>query len=206
MNNPAIQTLIGHLNQAERNQVADLLDYMTSVATSPNGHVPEGSIATLMNKQSPRIREVFSTLSKGMELPRIAPFDHKHTEAEWAQALGLDPNIAQSVKAALDGQEVAAGLQRRMGTDTSLPQNPITHKEVLEAAYDRHAGMSDPIERLSNEANHLTRRETIGRIGDFVAQNVTGHDYDASISNPEPVEAGSMRESITKALEGKSNA
>ena len=205
MDNPVIQTLIGHLNQAERNQVADLLDYMTSVATSPNGHVPERSIATLLNRQSPRIREVFSTLSKAMETPRIAPFDHKHTEAEWAQGLGLDPTIAQSVKSALDGQEVAATLQKKMGTDTSLPQAPTTHREVLEAAYDLH-NRPDPIERLSNEANHLTRRETLERIGDFVAQNVAGHDYDASISNPEPVEAGSMREAITKALEGKSNA
>ena len=204
MNNPAIQTLIGHLDQSERNQVADLLQYMTSVATSPNGHVPEGSIATLLNKQSPRVREVFSTLSKGMETPRIAPFDHKHTEAEWAQVLGLDPSVAQSVKAALDGQEVAATLQKKMGTDTGLPQGPITHKEVLEAAYDLH-NRPDPFERLSNEANHLTRRETIGRIGDFVAQNVAGHDYDASISHPQPVEAGSMRASITEALEGKSN-
>lgn len=204
MDNPAIQTLIGHLNQSERNQVADLLDYMTSVATSPNGHVPEGSIATLLNRQSPRIREVFSTLSKGMETPRIAPFDHKHTEAEWAQVLGLDPTVAQSVKAALDGQEVAHSLQRRMGTDTSLPETPVSHKEVLEAAYDLH-NRPDPIERLSNEANHLTRRETLERIGDFVAQNVAGHDYDASISNPQPVEAGSMRASITKAMEGNSN-
>lgn len=136
MNNPAVEKILGHLSHEERQQVEDVIHYLTEKASSSDGHIPEGSVATLLNRQPPRVREVFRLLSELVEFPRPAPFQPKMSEADHFELLGLDPEKSMTIKSALDGQEVAASLQDRMGTDATRKQDPISLREQIAAAME----------------------------------------------------------------------
>lgn len=135
---PAMRTITGHLAPEEVQELQDILVYLGEKV--PAGHLPEGSIAALFNKASPRVREVLSMIDQTMETPRVAPFAPKLSEADIAEGYGLDPQGSLTVKAALDGQHVMQSLQARMGSDKDLPDTPPSMTDVLSAAYDKHGG------------------------------------------------------------------
>ena len=139
-----IDTLVGHLTPDERRQVDDVLAYMTEKAGSdnPSGYLAEGSVASLLNKQPPRVREVFARFHGAAQTPRTMPFAEKWGERDYAEAAGLDPDVSETVLAALDGQEVTSRVIDRLGgSDADHPSDePLTTKEILSAAYDLHEG------------------------------------------------------------------
>lgn len=99
----------------------------------------EGSVGNLLNSLSPNVRKMFKAIDTAMETPRLAPFQPKMSEAEVADALGFDPYAATEIKAALDIQDVASGIQSRMGTDQP-DTSPPTMRDNIAAAFDAHAG------------------------------------------------------------------
>jgi len=137
-----INLLVGHLTPDERRQVDDVLAYMSEKAGpgNPNGYLAEGSIASLLNKQPPRIRQVFALFQDAAQTPRTMPFTEKWGERDYSEAAGLDPDVSETVLAALDGQEVTSRVIDRLGgSDADHPSNePLTTKEILSAAYDMH--------------------------------------------------------------------
>lgn len=124
------------LSPAGKQELVDLLDYMRERAY--NNSLPEGSIARLLNKQSPEIRDAMEVLSNVITHTRDRPFDEKWDEQQSAEALGLDPRAAEHLQAALDGEEVAGSLQQRMGSDRDLPVEPLTMADEISAAIDFH--------------------------------------------------------------------
>ncbi len=90
----------------------------------------------------PAVRNAFSQISELLETPRMEPFIDKWSEAQNASAMGLDPDAAVQVKAALDGSEVASRLQGRMGTDADRPDEPPSMRDQIEAAvsYQQNRG------------------------------------------------------------------
>lgn len=137
--NLGAQALIERLNDDEKEEAADLLDYLSEKASKGNsGIMAEGSIASLLNKASPKVREAFGTLSEMLETPRIAPFSPKMSERDHADALDLDPDQTELVKGVIDGQYVASSLLDRMGSDKDLPDEPPSTRDIIGAAYDAH--------------------------------------------------------------------
>jgi hypothetical protein len=131
--------LLNGLSRPQLEEFADAVDYLTSL--SQTGHVPErGGIGEIMNRLSPAVRERFDLLSQVMETPRVQPFAPKLSEADHANAMGFDPDLSQTVKAAMDGQYVAGKLQQRMGTDAQRKPDPISRRDQVAAAWEKHDG------------------------------------------------------------------
>ena len=114
-------------------------DWRSRVETAPATvfEVPgENGIGGVINRLSPPVREVFQLFSTMLETPRIAPFTPKMSEADYAATLGMVPENVETLKAALDQQEVMGRLQSRMGTDRTKPQEPISRREQIAAALE----------------------------------------------------------------------
>lgn len=136
-NNDAIAMLTKGLSPEEMQELVDILDYLGERV--PAGSLAEGSIATLLNKASPKVRTAISRVSSLMETPRMMPFSPKIPERLHAELLGLDPDTAEQTKAVLDTQEVADGVMKKMGGgDSTLPPKPISDREIIEAAMAKH--------------------------------------------------------------------
>ena len=136
INNDAIAMLTKGLSPDEMQELVDVLDYLGERV--PAGSLAEGSVATLLNKASPNVRNAIARVSSLMETPRSLPFQPKISERLHAELLGLDPQIAETTKSVLDTQHVADGVMKRMGTDSQLPQKPISDREIIEAAMAKH--------------------------------------------------------------------
>jgi len=139
MDNSAIQLLLQGLSPEEVQELVSIVDYLGEKAgpANPSGQMPEGSVASLLNKASPKVREKFLKLSETLEAPRHMPFAPKRSEGQIAEDFGLDGATSETVKSAIDTQEVMATLQRKMGSDASLPETPPTMREIMGAAYDK---------------------------------------------------------------------
>lgn len=122
-----------------RGQLADCLEYLAERATSPDGKIAEGSVVSFLNRQDPRIRAIISSIGEAAELPRDRPFAPKMSEGERYQSFGLDPQAFTNLHAAVDGSTVAASLQQRLGTDADRPDEPLSHREQIEAAVEAHS-------------------------------------------------------------------
>lgn len=128
---------------AERQELQDLQDYLEGHAKAGTlGRLPEGSVAALLNKASPRVREhmlgsqdVVRNFrdSGGRELP----FQPKKDISD----LGLSDTIKQVMDKS-DTEEVTHDLLSRMGTDTQ-DNSPPTTRDYLEAAFDHHEGSTN---------------------------------------------------------------
>ena len=167
----AIALLLQGLSPDEQQELADIVTYLGEKAGpgNPSGMMAEGSIASLLNRASPKVREKFMRLSEVLEVPRHLPFQPKRSEGQIAEDFGLDGATSETVKSALDGQHVAAGLQRRMGTDSQLPDREPTLRELLLAAHDSaptrlHPSGDNFLPEMSNAAEGISRREAIKRI------------------------------------------
>lgn len=141
--NPRQQAIVNSLSPPEREQLAQVLEYLGEKAGpgNPSGYMGEGSIAALFNRQSPRIQVALKAIDMFAETPRFEPFQPKRSEAERFHELGLDPETSVTIKAALDAQHVASELQSRMGNDADQPDTsePST-RELLSAAADFYEG------------------------------------------------------------------
>lgn len=134
-NNDAIAMLTQGLSPDEMQELVDVLDYLGERV--PAGSLAEGSVATLLNKASPNVRNVISRVSNLMETPRHLMFQPKISERLHAELLGLDPQIAETTKSILDTQQVADGVMKRMGGgDSTLPPKELSRREVIEAAME----------------------------------------------------------------------
>lgn len=134
------QMLLGQMSAEDRLAFEQTITYLAEVANRPNGASAEGSVAGIINRQSPAVRNALYAVSETMDTPRTRPFQEKWDERQNAQEMGFDdPGAAVAVKSAIDGHEVMAGLQHRMGTDADLPSNePLTMREQVAAAVDYH--------------------------------------------------------------------
>lgn len=131
------QIIFDSLSPPEREQFSDLLIYLGEKATDgKGGYMAEGSVAALLNRQSPRIQAAFKAIDQFAETPRFEPFQPKLTEAERFDDLGLDAQAGVTIKSALDTMYVADELQNRMGNDSRLPAEPPTTRDIMSAAYD----------------------------------------------------------------------
>jgi hypothetical protein len=130
------------LNPAEFKQLIDLSDYLGEKAnpSNPSGHLPEGSISNLLNRQSPATRKAFNMLSEIIETPREMPFQPKQSEGEILDSLGFDAASGTAIKAALDTSHVLAEtIDRLGGSDGSRPDEPLTRRDIVAAAFDQHS-------------------------------------------------------------------
>ena len=136
-----LQALVEDLNPQERQELVDAIDYLAEHARTG---MPEGSVARVINGLSPTVRAKFELVSEMLETPRMRPFDPKMGNDEYADAFGADPRTLERIKQRMDAGDVAAGLQRRMGTDASLaygqPDKPLSLREQLAAAHKIHGG------------------------------------------------------------------
>ena len=142
MNPKALNALLSGLTQDQATELQQLLVYLGEKAGpgNPSGEMPEGSVASVINKASPAVRQRMAMLSELIETPRTKPFEEPFSEAEWLRRLGADVPSGLAVKSALDTQEVMHGLQKSMGTDSQLPKQPPSMADLLSAAYDKHQG------------------------------------------------------------------
>lgn len=138
MNPRVLNALLMGLNQDEVTELQQLVTYLGEKAgpSNPSGHMPEGSVASLINRASPKVRAKMAMISDMVEYPRTKPFEEKWGEDEYFSRLGMDVPASLKVKEALDGQEVMGKLQQRMGTDADMPQKELSRREVIAAALE----------------------------------------------------------------------
>lgn len=137
--------LINSLAPADRLELADYLEYVfekSDPKKNPGGHLPEGSLADLFNKQNPRVKAALVAMDKIIETPRFEPFMPKVSEAERLQDLGMPIEAGLTLKGASDAIDVGARLQSKMGTDRSLPPKPPTLRDHLSVAALREEPMA----------------------------------------------------------------
>lgn len=134
-----VKLLLAGMTPDEQAQTQHLLQYLHEKATSPSGHMAEGSVSALLNRQSPAVRNAFARFNEAMETPRIRPFDEKWSEADYAEAAGLDPATSTQIKAAIDTSEVLnRTIDRLGGSDATRPDEPLSTRDVISAAIDFH--------------------------------------------------------------------
>ena len=104
-----IQQLIGHLSQQELVEFQQAVDYLTSM--SDQRSIPEGSLTKVLASLSPNVRDAFETLSQTLDTPRMAPFQRKLSQQDYADSLGMDGDTTQLVKQRLEDEGITAGLQ-----------------------------------------------------------------------------------------------
>jgi hypothetical protein len=134
---PALAALLEGLTPQELIELEQTIAYLTE--QGQRGSINEGSFGAVIGKQSPNVQRVLSQLSRLVETPRIAPFQPKLSEDDYFHTLGLNAEQGKAIKGQLDGEEVLAGLQNRMGTDASLPAEPVTRRDQIEAALALHS-------------------------------------------------------------------
>jgi hypothetical protein len=134
-----LDELTANLTHAEKLELAQAIQYLNESADK--GHTNEsGGVSTVLNRLSPNVQQAFKLWSEVVETPRTMPFTPKMSEADYADAFGLDPDKSQLVKAALDGNEVASRLTDRMGGADKPSTAPPTLRELVAAAVARHQG------------------------------------------------------------------
>ena len=140
MDNKVLNALLAGLSQEEATELQQLLVYLGEKAGpgNPTGHLPEGSVASVINRASPAVRQKMAMINDIVETPRHKPFEEKFSEAEWFRRLGADVPASLNVKGALDGQEVMSKLQQKMGTDSDMPKKELSDREIIEAAMAKH--------------------------------------------------------------------
>ena len=133
------QALTRGMSPQDQQALVETLNYLGQKARS-DGPLPEGSLASVINRQTPAVRNAIAHISGAMETPRTRPFEEKLDEHQMAERMSFaDPEAAVHIKSALDGQEVTARLIDRMGSDADNPDtSPPTDREILSAAYDLH--------------------------------------------------------------------
>jgi hypothetical protein len=140
----AWSVLTSNMSQQDQQQLQDVLTYMHERASDPSGYVGEGSIPALINRQLPAVRNALAHISEAMETPRPRPFMEKFSEAQNADALGLDPQSSVTIKQALDTSDVLAGVIDRMGGSDAdnadrLDSPELSRQEQIAAAFDLHS-------------------------------------------------------------------
>jgi hypothetical protein len=136
--------LTSNMSPADQQQLQQVLEYMHERAGDPNGYVAEGGIPALINRQSPAVRNALGQISEAMETPRNRPFTPKWSEAQNADALGLDPQTSVTIKQALDTSDVLAGTIERLGGSDAdhaaeLNSPELSRQEQIAAAFDLHS-------------------------------------------------------------------
>ena len=143
MTTPLLAAIVEGLTPQERQELVDAIDYMSEHSQSGQP-LPELTVSRLINQLSPNVRQRFELVSQMLETPRMRPFDPKLGNDEYAEALGADPQTLANVKRGMDDDAIAAGLQRRMGTDAQMiydnGDKPLTLREQLRAAHKIHGG------------------------------------------------------------------
>ena len=136
MNQTPIGVLTENLSREQKIEFLQAVEYLHEAAQKGSVGHGENGIGGIINKLSPAVREVFQLFSTMLETPRIAPFTPKMTEADYANTLGMVPENVETLKAALDHQEVLGKLQAKMGTDRDRPPEPISRREQVAAALE----------------------------------------------------------------------
>ena len=124
--------LTRNLSPEQQQEFQDIILYITE--SVQRGSNAEGSLAKVLNRASPPVRQAFQLLSDTIETPRSAPFQPKLTEQDYAGVFGLDPDITTQAKASLDAEDVASQVQQRMGTDRQLPPEQPSLRDIVAAA------------------------------------------------------------------------
>lgn len=102
-------------------------------------------IQQLLKHVHPEARQAALTrlnlLDAGDRGGAAVPFGPRYTLDQVAEALDLPAKLAREVHQQAWDQDIAEGLQQRMGTDAdrSPDTSPPTCREQIEAAYDVHA-------------------------------------------------------------------
>lgn len=138
VNPNAIEPLIGHLNQEQLQELAIALTYLQEQHHS-RSMMPEQSLASALNKLSPPVRQVLSTISNTLDEGKQYPFDDRPlTPDDTIAQLGLDGEAVKAAKNSLNNEAIGAGLQARLGTDSDMPQKELSLREQLQAAVEHH--------------------------------------------------------------------
>ena len=133
-----LEQLVEGLSRDEMVEFAQAVQYLSESADR-GGMPEEGGVSGVLNKLSPNVRERFMLLSNVMETPRVQPFTPKMSEADHANAFGLDPDNAMLVKAGLDGNEVTQRVIDRLGGADKPSQSPPSLRELLAASVEKHS-------------------------------------------------------------------
>lgn len=222
---PSLAFLLQGLTPAEVQEFSDAALYFGEKAgRNGTGRLAEGSVISVINKLSPNVQGRFKLLSQSLEIPRVYPFAPKMGEADYADALGMDPHATVMVKAAIDALEVGHGTVMRMGGyDEAQPEQPSLYNDI------RRAFEATPTARLragDTEADgvravpeHLTRaiERNMGseidlrtylsaavtqKADDFDPQYPAGQDRDSRIEvTDSQTEANGMASDLTDAAE-----
>lgn len=164
MTTPLLQELVADLQPQQRQELADAISYMTEHA-STGRPPPEGGYARIINQLSPQVRSKFELISQLLETPRMMPFQPKLGNDEYSALLDADPQLMANVKRGMDDEDIAAQLQRKMGTDASAQYGkepaPMTLREQLAAALDLHGPDEHFLPAMSNASAHLPMKDAL---------------------------------------------
>ena len=124
---------------AERQELADIQAYLKGHAQAGTlDRIPEGSVAAVLNRASPNVREHIARNREMVEHVlqggRSEPFQ---------PPLTIDPSRVpphvEAIAAKARTEDVTHGLLSRMNTDqSSVVDAPPTTRDYLEAAFDAH--------------------------------------------------------------------
>ena len=129
--------LLADLGPAERRELHNILYALDVVHQQDHG--PDESFAAdgltdALKQLSPPVRHVIAKLNALVEVPRIAPFQPKLRQDDYANLLDLNRSTLGAVKDTIDMADAATTLVSRMGSDaTSAPKPPSRRDEVADA-------------------------------------------------------------------------
>ena len=132
-----LEYLLQALSPEEQLEFQQAVSYLSEMTA--NEQMPEGSISAVLARLSPNVQATFKTLSDTLETPRIAPFQPKMSETDYAEAFDADAGMMSNIKQRIDQDFVVNGLQRRMPPDQPSDAPP-TRREQIEAALRAHTG------------------------------------------------------------------
>lgn len=126
---------------AERAELQDIQDYLAGHAKAGTlDRLPEGSVAAVMNKASPAVRQHMLGSKAVVENFRNSggremPFEPKRDISD----LNVPSHVRQVMDRA-DTEDVTHGLLSRMGSDNSriVDAGPPDLRETLSASFDAH--------------------------------------------------------------------
>lgn len=199
--------LINSLSPADRLQLADYVEYASSMADpkiNKGGRLPEGNLANLFNRQNPRVQHAIRAMDSIIETPRFEPFQRKFSEAERLQELGMPVESGLTLKAVSDGLFVGSELQRRMKTDADLPRKPPTLRDHISRAAERELPKAKAMNAadfdvaVAGSMANLPLKKVIEVSSDTISES-RGYDHDSDLVVAKGND-GDLRDTIENAV------
>ena len=133
--------LLAGLGPGERRELESLLyalDVVHQQDHAPGQFFDADGLTDAIRQMSPPVRATLAKLNALVEVPRIAPFQPKLTQSDYANLLGLDKSTLGAVKDTIDLADASTTLISRMGSDRDTPSKPPSRRDEVADAVEQH--------------------------------------------------------------------